>query len=454
MLQLIRKGIGLTIAVPGILIFLFGISFPMILGKDASNFIAGGIFAAGGVTFYCLGIWLFRYSRKGRKLLYISLTSMMLAIGLLFTLGIWVNNTNKVSLRDIPGISHYSLSKNGILYQIKSISSTSVHNKFMFDITPVKKVEFKQSKYKFIGSGETFNEVVREFSYITNHPSISGNIISSTKEWGIGLIKGLYQMVRHPIYTAKGLGSLIKQMPHAIVSSVSPEEWRKWYRNKVAEKAKQYHIDPNAIVLDETRTSLEREVDIQIGTINTANLISLIVPGAAAGKVMGLFGEAAEEGGAVAETASVAEKAAEEGKVAAKVGSEAENTVEGESISKTPEKPGLQPSKELGKNLEETGKPCPGSGYDAHHIVAFDSPRAAEAREILKKFGVDVNSGDNGVWLPGEEGAGPGAIHPRIHTARYYEEVNRLLRACQSREEVQEVLKNIGEQLSKGTLPY
>jgi hypothetical protein len=39
-------------------------------------------------------------------------------------------------------------------------------------------------------------------------------------------------------------------------------------------------------------------------------------------------------------------------------------------------------------------------GEEAHHIVAKNDPRAAEARNLLAEAGVDVNSPANGVPLP------------------------------------------------------
>jgi hypothetical protein len=54
-------------------------------------------------------------------------------------------------------------------------------------------------------------------------------------------------------------------------------------------------------------------------------------------------------------------------------------------------------SKLLGQRLG----PKPGPGYQAHHMVPADEPRAAALRDFLKGRGwKDINDADNGVWLP------------------------------------------------------
>lgn len=108
-------------------------------------------------------------------------------------------------------------------------------------------------------------------------------------------------------------------------------------------------------------------------------------------------------------------------------------------------------SKSLRQNLLDAGDEVPDYKNAAHHIVAGSSAKAEEARAILKKYGVDINDAENGVFLPTQKGVSDAAYHPGLHTNAYYDEVNNLLKEASSKEEVVEILGYIKESLQKGT---
>lgn len=93
----------------------------------------------------------------------------------------------------------------------------------------------------------------------------------------------------------------------------------------------------------------------------------------------------------------------------------------------------------------------------AHHIVADGDPRAARAVAVLRRFGIDLNSADNGVFLPRFlRSANPdaSAVHSLIHTAKYYAAVNALLVEATSRDEARRILNAIATQLLLNQFPY
>ena len=57
--------------------------------------------------------------------------------------------------------------------------------------------------------------------------------------------------------------------------------------------------------------------------------------------------------------------------------------------------------KELRDNLLLSNVIKPKYSFCAHHIVAKEEPLAKTSREILAKYGIDINSSANGVYLPG-----------------------------------------------------
>ena len=108
-------------------------------------------------------------------------------------------------------------------------------------------------------------------------------------------------------------------------------------------------------------------------------------------------------------------------------------------------------SKVLRQNLIDAGVEVPGYPNAAHHIVAGSSPKAAEARAILQKYGVDINDAANGTFLPTVKDVAEGAYHPSLHTNAYYDKINKLLSEATCKEDVLDILEFIGDELSSGT---
>lgn len=108
-------------------------------------------------------------------------------------------------------------------------------------------------------------------------------------------------------------------------------------------------------------------------------------------------------------------------------------------------------SRILRKNLIDVGVGVPDYPNAAHHIVAGNSPKAAEARAILQKYGIDINDASNGTFLPTVKNVAEGAYHPSLHTNVYYDKVNKLLSEATCKEDVLDILEFIDDELSSGT---
>ncbi|PXY95581.1 hypothetical protein DKK76_04745, partial [Frischella perrara] len=84
----------------------------------------------------------------------------------------------------------------------------------------------------------------------------------------------------------------------------------------------------------------------------------------------------------------------------------------------------------------------------AHHIVPETTKGAQKARDILKKYGIDVNGAENGVFLPNYKNTNgmPGILHNGKHPNSYIDAINdRIERAAETggRDGVLEELDNI-----------
>ena len=111
---------------------------------------------------------------------------------------------------------------------------------------------------------------------------------------------------------------------------------------------------------------------------------------------------------------------------------------------------GLPSSRMLGRAMAKAGQTRP-KGHAAHHIVAKKAPGAADARQILEKFGIGLDDAVNGVFLPASSSAASGAAnHTSLHTAAYYRAVNYALSQATSRADALGILAGIANKLQNG----
>ncbi|WP_204011956.1 FG-GAP-like repeat-containing protein [Virgisporangium aurantiacum] len=113
----------------------------------------------------------------------------------------------------------------------------------------------------------------------------------------------------------------------------------------------------------------------------------------------------------------------------------------------------------LGRNIEAKTRVKRPEGSAAHHIVAGKgrSDASAPARAVLEKHGIDINSAENGVFLPANSTSPnpTGAtVHSTLHHEAYYANVNDWIRNADivgGREAVLRTLNDIRTMLETGT---
>lgn len=115
----------------------------------------------------------------------------------------------------------------------------------------------------------------------------------------------------------------------------------------------------------------------------------------------------------------------------------------------------------LSRSLEAVGEPAK-NGCDPHHIVPWNEGRkwakayADGAREILDTCNINVDSAQNGIWLPKSQDAEcEGAWHPRLHNKLYYitvfEDLRKAIMSNGRCESVKKVLAKIKLKLENKT---
>jgi len=109
-------------------------------------------------------------------------------------------------------------------------------------------------------------------------------------------------------------------------------------------------------------------------------------------------------------------------------------------------------SRRLRRAMIKDGRNIP-DGWAAHHIVPENDARfaeAIEARKVLEKLGIKLDSSPNGVALPNKPAIPEHGYHPGVHTKKYYMKVLRLLRRAATKEKAIRTLEKIGKDLSEG----
>lgn len=85
-------------------------------------------------------------------------------------------------------------------------------------------------------------------------------------------------------------------------------------------------------------------------------------------------------------------------------------------------------------------------------MVAAQAAAAQAARDVLARFGIDVDDAENGVFLPGDStrpNPDGRTLHrgDGVHSTRYYAEVNSLLARARGRQDVVEALEFLAHDL-------
>ncbi|HRI71094.1 MAG TPA: AHH domain-containing protein [Polyangium sp.] len=115
-------------------------------------------------------------------------------------------------------------------------------------------------------------------------------------------------------------------------------------------------------------------------------------------------------------------------------------------------------AREMEAALKAAGKPfvplIKRTTDETHHIVAHGAEKAKGARDILAKFGIDIDNPANGVYLPATKNSpnpNGSIVHSVLHTDKYYEKVELLLDNAKTQKDAIQTLQKIQRMLENGT---
>lgn len=253
-------------------------------------------------------------------------------------------------------------------------------------------------------------------------------------------------------YQHPGIGRFLSRDPAGMADDVSPYAYVRNSPTNLVDPMGWFAIDPEALKdLTSSYVDLRNGTQVACGPACVGVLPGRAIAGTLAGtpgyqgiqQKPDLGGYEAATGLATATPPSVAQQ------INTAIGGFVDGTTQGINqilnIFKTD-------STILGENLEAAGQAKPFGGAQPHHIVPVNDPRAEPARQKLDSLGIPLNSGSNGVWLPGPTSPqdAQGAYHPRLNNGDYISEINRSLTGPLSRPEAEAILQGIGQRLSEG----
>ena len=106
-------------------------------------------------------------------------------------------------------------------------------------------------------------------------------------------------------------------------------------------------------------------------------------------------------------------------------------------------------SRELGDNLIAGGSPKPGTGYQPHHVVPINDPRAADIQRRLQDARIDLNSAANGVWLPQNSSVSYKGETPHNETFRdsYFDYLDKAFAGATDKADLESRLQQVRDDL-------
>ena len=119
----------------------------------------------------------------------------------------------------------------------------------------------------------------------------------------------------------------------------------------------------------------------------------------------------------------------------------------------------------LAKNMAAAGMGIKPVGFAAHHLIPFSDGRHEEyndARDIMAKYGINLNDAVNGVYLPHKSDNYIGGMyHPKIHTKGYALEVRDRLQEAEAagttfvekKQNIEDALQKMRQDLMNHTFP-
>jgi len=225
-----------------------------------------------------------------------------------------VSNESYLSLSELPGVSQQVLDSQNKLFRVdEPVLFNRKTGMAFFVVEILSRQNFGDEQFlTFGGDAKSLQNFVSEINLVNNGASRTASAGQGMTEGIESMVSGLWQLIRHPIDTAQGLGTAayglaiyLKDTPVSQATDDVKNLVSAYYINKACEISEQHGADYYDLKTDAGRATIHSETNWKLGGQATIEIATILVPFSEL-----KYGADAAEAGKVAEAATEAAQAA------------------------------------------------------------------------------------------------------------------------------------------------
>jgi len=194
------------------------------------------------------------------------------------------------NLKSIPGISNYTISKDGVLFEVDKIKKERFRDEYTFQVR-AKNIELlNKDRIIIVKSSRHLNNLVRELEYFLNKHEWYGTIAGTVWETIKGTFSGIFNIVIHPFNTVSAISKLPRVVYEKVDGFIDDPDIEKilieGYKNELIKKANEYRLEYDYINLPETIKLLKSELNTELATKSATAIFEILIPAGVGLKVI------------------------------------------------------------------------------------------------------------------------------------------------------------------------
>ena len=196
-------------------------------------------------------------------------------------------NETYIRLSDLPGVSQEVLaSQNKLLHVEEPVLLNRKTGMAFFVVEILSRRNFGNERFlTFGGDAESLQNFVSEIKLVNNGPSRVGSAGEGMAQGVESLVSGVWELLRHPIDTAQGLGNAVvglayyvKDTPITQAQTDISNLVNAYYVNRACEIADSHGMDYFELKTDSGRAAIHSETNWKLGGQAVIEIATLLVP--------------------------------------------------------------------------------------------------------------------------------------------------------------------------------
>ncbi|HSY19071.1 MAG TPA: hypothetical protein VK815_12080 [Candidatus Acidoferrales bacterium] len=196
-------------------------------------------------------------------------------------------NEAYIRLNHLPGVSQEVLVARDKLFHVEEpVLYNQKTGMAVFVVEILSRRNFGSERFlTFGGDAKSILNFVREIKLVNNGPSRVGSAGSGMMQGVEGLITGVWELLRHPINTAQGLGSAavglayyVKDTPTSKIQTDVVNLANAYYINRACQIADQHGLEYFELKTESGRAAIYGETNWKLGGQSVIEMATLLVP--------------------------------------------------------------------------------------------------------------------------------------------------------------------------------